>query len=62
MSEAPRFMVCVDNSDYPASLRLGKMYEVVPDEDLAPEYIRIIDESEEDYIYSRARFSYEEDL
>jgi hypothetical protein len=53
------FMVCVDNTDYPASLELGKAYEVVPDESLGPEYIRVIDESGEDYVYPASYFSTE---
>jgi hypothetical protein len=53
------FMVCVNNSSYPASLELGKAYEVVPDESLGPEDIRVIDESGEDYIYPAIYFSSE---
>ena len=49
---ASQFAVCVNNSDYPASLELHKIYRVLPDEDAATEGdIRIIDESGEDYLY-----------
>jgi len=49
--------VCIDNSDYPASLERHKIYKVVPDEDAAADGdIRVIDESGEDYIYSSGRF------
>ncbi len=47
-----RFAVCVDNSDYPASLEVHKIYRVVPDKDAEQEGdVRIIDESGEDYLY-----------
>ena len=52
-----QFAVCVDNRDYPASLELHKIYEVLPDEKAAAEGdIRVIDESGEDYLYDRDRF------
>jgi len=49
---APRFAICIDNSEYPASLELHKVYRVLPDEeaDLDGD-LRIIDESGEDYLY-----------
>jgi hypothetical protein len=47
-----KFAVCVNNSDYPASLDLHKIYRVLPDEDAAADGdLRIIDESGEDYLY-----------
>lgn len=47
-----QFVVCVRNDGYPASLELRKIYEVVPDPSAAEhQYIRVIDESGEDYIY-----------
>ena len=46
------FAVCVNNSEYPASLELHKIYRVIPDEDAANEGdMRVIDESGEDYLY-----------
>jgi len=33
--EKARFVVCVDNSDYAASLELHKIYRSVPDKDAA---------------------------
>lgn len=52
-----RFVVCVNNKDYPASLELHKIYRVVPDDDAeADGDIRIADESGEDYLYSQNRF------
>jgi hypothetical protein len=47
-----RFVVCVANSEYPASLEIHKIYRVVPDRDAEQEGdLRIIDESGEDYLY-----------
>ena len=47
-----KFAICIENSEYPASLELHKMYPVLPDEDAALDgYLRIIDESDEDYLY-----------
>lgn len=52
-----RFVICIDNSGYPASLELHKVYQVLPDERAAEDdYLRVIDESGEDYLYSADRF------
>ncbi len=52
-----QFGVCIDNTGYPASLEVGKLYPTIPDEDAAKHgYIRVIDESGEDYGYSAKRF------
>ena len=54
---ATQFEACIDNSGYPASLEVGKLYPVIPDEEAAKHgYIRVIDESGEDYGYSAKRF------
>ncbi len=46
------FAICVNNSEYPASLELHKIYRVLPDEDAAIDGdMRVIDESGEDYLY-----------
>ena len=51
------FAVCIDNAGYPASLEVGKLYAVIPDADAAAHgYVRVIDESGEDYGYSAKRF------
>ena len=48
----PLFAVCINNTDYPASLELHKVYQVVPDQDAGTDGdLRIIDESGEDYLY-----------
>lgn len=47
-----RFVVCIKNTGYPASLELYKIYQVLPDEDAAVDGdLRIVDESGEDYLY-----------
>jgi len=54
----PRFVVCIENSTYPASLELHKIYRVLPDEDAACEGdLRVIDESGEDYLYPAEWFA-----
>ena len=54
---APGFVVCINNSDYLASLELHKIYRIIPDEDAAHDGdLRVIDESGEDYLYSADRF------
>ena len=51
------FVVCIDNAGYPASLEVGKLYAVIPDAEAAAHgYVRVIDESGEDYGYSAKRF------
>ena len=52
-----RFAVCIKNKGYEASLEKGKLYRVVPDERAeAHGYLRIVDESGEDYGYAASRF------
>ena len=46
------FVVCVKNEGYPVSLELRKIYEVLEDNKAAEhDYVRVIDESGEDYLY-----------
>ena len=52
-----RFAICIDNTDYAVSLIVKKIYEVLPDEEAAKDdLIRIIDESDEDYLYHVSHF------
>ena len=52
-----QFALCLDNTDYEASLEPGKLYRVVTDEAAEVRgYIRVIDESGEDYAYNSERF------
>ena len=47
-----KFAVCINNSEYPASLELHKIYRILLDEEAARDGdVRIIDESGEDYLY-----------
>lgn len=54
--KSPIFAVCIDNSDYPASLELHKIYRVLPDENAETADLRVIDESGEDYLYPASYF------
>ena len=49
--------LCVDNSDYKASLILSKVYRIIPDPKGAnDDLVRVVDESGEDYAYHKSRF------
>jgi hypothetical protein len=51
------FALCVDNTDYQVSLIPGKVYRVVPDLRAAKDdFVRIVDESGEDYLYHKSLF------
>lgn len=52
-----QFAVCINNKGYEGSLEAGKLYRVIPDDEAASHgYIRVIDESGEDYGFSLSRF------
>ena len=52
-----QFSLCINNEAYAASLEIGKVYRVVLDDEAAVHgYIRVIDESGEDYAYTANRF------
>jgi hypothetical protein len=52
----PEYVLCVDNKDC-EDLEKRKIYQVLPDEDAKQEgYLRIIDESGEDYLYPEPYF------
>lgn len=56
-SQKKRFVVCVTNEGYHASLQVRKIYEVVPDRGAGGHgLVRVIDESGEDYLYPEAYF------
>ena len=51
------FAICLDNEGYEASLELRKIYQVLRPEANDPKgYIRILDESGEDYLYCAKAF------
>lgn len=56
-----QFALCLNNHDYPASLEVGKLYRVVDDAEAESEgYIRVVDESGEDYAFAMNRFHFVE--
>ena len=53
-----KFLVCVNNEGYDASLELRKLYENIPDKEAERHgQVRIIDESGEDYLYPANYFA-----
>lgn len=51
------FALCINNEGYEVSLEVGKLYRLIPDETTVQHgYLRIVDESGEDYAYSANRF------
>jgi hypothetical protein len=51
------FALCIDNTDYQASLILGKVYQILPDPRATKDdLVRIVDESGEDYLYHKDHF------
>ena len=55
--KTPHFVICLNNAGYEASLEIGKVYRVIPDnEATAHQYIRVVDESGEDYAFDANRF------
>jgi len=54
IQQSIRFAICVNNTGYPASLELHKIYLVLPGE--ADGDLRVVDESGEDYLYPAGRF------
>jgi len=56
-TRASQFAVCINNEGYKASLEVGKLYRMIPDQEAASHgYLRIVDESGEDYGYTADRF------
>ena len=54
---AVRFAVCIKDKGYEASLELGKFYRVLRDEEAEGHgYLRVVDESGDDYGYAAGRF------
>lgn len=52
-----KFVICVNNHGYEASLEPRKLYEVLPDQDAAKHgQLRVIDESGEDYLFPKSMF------
>jgi hypothetical protein len=57
MNEAKHFVICIHQGEYAGTLELRKVYEVLEDESAQRRnYVRVIDESGEDYLYPQAWF------
>ena len=55
--QATQFALCLNNNGYKASLEVGKLYQVIPDTEAeAHGYLRVVDESGEDYAFTANRF------
>jgi len=55
--EEPKFVVCLNNEGFLASLEIGKLYLVIPDEEAEKlGGLRVIDEDGEDYFYDAEMF------
>jgi len=55
--KAARFVVCIRNRGYPASLEVRKVYRVLADSDGEKHgLLRVIDEDGEDYLYPNEYF------
>lgn len=55
------FALCIDDTDYEASLIPGKVYSLIPDAKAAKnDFVRIVDESGEDYLYHKSYFLFVE--
>lgn len=55
--QARRFVVCIQNEEYAASLEARKLYEMIPDSKAeSHQQLRVIDESGEDYLYPKKYF------
>ena len=58
MSNSVRFLICITNEGYRASLERRKVYQEVPDPDAEQAgLVRVIDESGEDYLYPQNFFA-----
>jgi len=56
-SDTQRYVLCISNEKYSASLESRKIYQCVPDTRAeAHGQIRVIDESGEDYLYPQEFF------
>jgi len=52
-----QFFICLNNTGYEASLEVGKVYRVIADKEAeAHAYLRVVDESGEDYAFDAHRF------
>ncbi len=53
----PRFVLCLENGGNEVSLEVGKVYrQIKPHKNDMDDWIRVIDESGEDYLFPAKRF------
>jgi hypothetical protein len=53
-----QFVICINNGGYDDDLKVRTVYQLLPDESAArSNYIRIIDETGEDYLYPADLFA-----
>ena len=56
-NDTPRFALCINNEGYEDDLKVRMVYRVLPDESAAlSDYLRIVDETGEDYLYPAPLF------
>ena len=55
-SKEPKFVICIQNDDW-EDLELRKVYQVIPGKQTTKYYLRIVDETGEDYLYPESYFS-----
>ena len=52
-----RFAICINNVGYVDDLKVRTVYQILPDESAArSNYVRVIDETGEDYLYPAKLF------
>lgn len=52
-----KFVICLENNGYEASLEQRKLYEVLPDAQAFEHgQLRVVDESGEDYLFPKTMF------
>ncbi len=57
-NKTARFVICINNGGYVDDLKVRTLYQLLPDESAAKSnYIRIIDETGEDYLYPADLFA-----
>ena len=57
MKTKKQYALCINYKDYEASLIPRKIYEIIPDERAGKDdFVRVIDESGEDYLYHNSHF------
>ena len=52
-----QFVICIKNDEYPVSLEVRKLYQIISDSDAeSNQQLRVIDESGDDYLYPKEYF------